>query len=136
MVHAIYEAPAQAYGRAEPLFESAWYDRAYIDAVFEGRQRARLFVDDPLAPRAELLCRTYEYFVAGDAAPAEAGVFAELYGYVPVGEAWERALLADYGSRLERIGRHAFTYHGQAAPLTSRDRLQVSLGAGMSRCRL
>ena len=55
---------------------------------------ARLFVDDPVAPTAALLCRSYEYYPAGAVdpalrrfisdAPAEAEVFGSFYGYVPL----------------------------------------------------
>ncbi len=116
----IYELPPEFFSVAAPFFRSAWFDRALIDAVFEGKQPGRIFVDDVRHPRASLLCRTYDYYVAGDPgavalrrfmveAPAEAGVFETLYGYVPVAEAWVHALVEDSGGRLEVIPRRGFT---------------------------
>lgn len=121
----IFELSAGSFGDAASLFQDAWFDRALIDAVFEGRQRGRIFVDRESRPRAALLCRTYDYYVAGDPgafalrqfmeeAPAEAGVFERLYGYVPLSEAWVRALLEDSGGRLEVIPRRGFTIAGAA----------------------
>src|SRR5579871_5294701 len=126
----IYELPSEAFQRAAPLFAGGWFDRAFIDAVFEGSQNGRIFVDNPQAPTAALLCRTYEYYVAGAThpalrrfiheAPAEAGVFAELYGYCPLSDEWERALLADQGERLRVIPRRGFRYQGTLAEVRSR----------------
>ncbi len=124
----VYELPPDLFGVAAPLFAPAWFDRAYIDAVLEGRDRGRVFVDDPDAPSAALLCRTFEYYVAGSVqgdgghalrcfiaeAPAEAEVFAALYGYCPVGDAWEQALIADHAGRLATIGRRGFTFDAAA----------------------
>jgi GNAT superfamily N-acetyltransferase len=86
--------------------------------VFEGRQEARIFVDDADAPTAALMCRSYEYYHAGAVdpalrqftrdAPQEAEVFASFYGYVPLNEAWKAALLADLP--LEIIGRVNFQW--------------------------
>ena len=121
----IYELPRDRLARAAPLFTAARFDAAFVDAVFEGRQEGRVFVDAPQAPTAALLCRTYEYYVAGlprgsgaallrrfiREAPPEAGVFERLYGYVPVGygwRAWERGLLDDHGARLRPIARRSF----------------------------
>ncbi len=117
----IYELPQAQAGVAAPLFKTAWFDEAFIDAFFEGRDRGRLFVDDPHRPAAALLCRTFEYYVAGDPgslalrqfikdAPAEVGVFQQLYGYCPVDNAWVDALLTDQEGRLETIGRIGFKY--------------------------
>jgi len=114
----VYELHPDAFERAAPLFESAWFDRAFIDAVFERGQVGRLFVDRPERPTAALLARSYEYYVAGDSgpselrrfiadAPAEAGVFADLYGYVPLTAGWQATLLADTAA-LETIERRAF----------------------------
>lgn len=129
---AISELPLDRISRARPLFASARFDVAYIDAVFDGVQPGRIFVDDPARPASALLTRTYDYYLAGTPAPAmraflrdapgEAGVFAELYGYVPLTGAWEspmlgyvplehewdRALTADFGDRLVRWGRRSF----------------------------
>jgi RimJ/RimL family protein N-acetyltransferase len=118
----IYELPRSCFSIAAPLFEAAWFDRAYIDAAFEGRQHARIFVDDLRRPRAALMSRTYDYYCAGSAesrvlrqfiadAPAEAGIFEALYGYVPIGEAWKEALLEDHGGKLAIIDRRCFTYN-------------------------
>ena len=117
----IYELHPDAFERAAPLFEAAWFDRAFIDAVFEGRQSARMFVDQLDQPTAALLARSYEYYVAGDSgpgwlrrfiadAPAEAGVFADLYGYVPLDAGWQAALLADTPA-LATIERREFKFH-------------------------
>ena len=121
----IHELIAQGgFGVAQPLFAEATYDAAHVDAVFEGRQPGRVFVDDPTRPTVALLCRTYEYYLAGDSggpggralrqflrdAPAEPGVFADLYGYVGLAPAWEAALLVDHGTALEVIERRAFDY--------------------------
>jgi RimJ/RimL family protein N-acetyltransferase len=131
----ICELPSGSFGVAAPLFRSAWFDRALIDAVFEGRQPGRIFVDDLQQPRASLLCRTYDYYVAGDPgtvvlrrfmeeAPAETGVFETLYGYVPVDEAWVRAMVEDSGGRLDVIPRRGFTLTGvPGASTESRSRL-------------
>ena len=116
----VFELHPDAFGRAAPLFDPAWFDRAFIDAVFEGGQVGRLFVDRPDRPTAALLARSYEYYVAGDSgpsemrsfiadAPAEAGVFAELYGYVPLTAGWQAALLADTAA-LETIERREFKF--------------------------
>jgi len=116
----IYELPTDCFRVTAPLFTEAWFDEMYMDAVLRGRQPGRIFVDDPTTPTAALMCRTYEYYVAGvvdmplrhfiQDAPAEAGVFQKLYGYAPVGEAWERAILTDYAGALIRIPRHNFRW--------------------------
>jgi len=120
----VYELPRALFDVAAPLFAPAWFDRAYIDAVLEGRDVGRVFVDDAVSPSAALLCRTFEYYVAGSVpgdgsqalrrfiveAPAEAEVFAALYGYCPVGDPWREALLADHAGRLATIGRRGFTF--------------------------
>ena len=122
----VYELHPDAFERAAPLFEAAWFDRAFIDAVFEGGQAGRLFVDHPERPTAALLARSYEYYVAGDSgpselrrfiadAPAEAGVFAELYGYVPLTAGWQAALLADTAA-LETIERREFKFELPTLP--------------------
>jgi len=121
----IYELPYGLFHRAAPLFVEASIERSVIDAAFEGRQAARLFVDAVDHPTAALLCRTYEYYLAGDpmgdpgaaelrrfiaAAPVEAGVFADLYGYVPLTAAWMRALLDDYQGGLVSIERRGYAW--------------------------
>ena len=122
----VYELSADLFHKAEPLFRETWFDEAQIYAVFEGNQKGRLFVDDLPNPTAALMCRTYEFYVAGSAdarelrrfiaeAPAEAGVFHELYGYCPVGKAWEQALLEDHNQGLEVIDRRSFRFPKEAA---------------------
>jgi len=124
----VYELPPALFGVVAPLFASAWFDRAYIDAVLEGHDAGRVFVDDAALPTAALLCRTFEYYVAGSVqgdgghalrrfiaeAPAEAEVFAALYGYCPVDDPWREALLADHAGRLATIGRRGFTFDAAA----------------------
>lgn len=118
-------------GLAEPLFAGASYDRVFADAFFAGQQPGRVFVEAE-QPAAAMLCRTYEYFFAGEPAPAirrfvrdapdEAHLFAPypdlatartgamvgFYGMVAFTPAWHDALLADHGGRLEAIGRRTF----------------------------
>lgn len=120
----IYELPPPLFGVAAPLFAGAAFDAAFVAAVFEGRHPGRLFVDDPDRPTAGLLCRTFDYYLAGDPdggggaclrrfvreAPAEPEVFAALYGYVPLNAAWEAALVADHDGRLGVIPRRAFRF--------------------------
>ena len=121
----IYELPQAQAGIAAPVFKGIWFDEAYIDSFFEGRQEGRIFVDNPRKPTAALLCRTFEYYIAGNAgslalrqfikdAPAEVGVFQDLYGYAPVGEAWKQAVLADHAGQFEVIERRGFKFHKPA----------------------
>jgi hypothetical protein len=114
----IYELPNTWFQRCKPLYAQAPFDQPAYDAVFEGVQPGRIFVDDADAPTAALMCRTYEYYVAGTPVPAmrpfikdapeEVGVFQHLYGYTPIGEAWVSALLDD--APLKVIGRHNFQW--------------------------
>lgn len=117
----VYELPVERFALAAPVFAGATFDAPYIDAVFEGRGDGRIFVDDPERPGAALLCRTYEYFVGGDAsarslqrfiqdAPAEPDVFQQFYGYVPMTADWQARLLADHGDRLVVIPRRSFHF--------------------------
>lgn len=130
----IYELPYRLFHLAAPLFAKTSIERSVIDATFEGRQPARLFVDDARHPTAALLCRTYEYYVAGDPvaapgapgvrrfirdAPAEAGVFADLYGYAPLNDAWTRALLDDHRGGLVAIERRGFALDAHADTVAS-----------------
>jgi GNAT superfamily N-acetyltransferase len=131
----IYELPSALFHRCKPLYAQAPFDQPAYDAVFEGVQPGRIFVDDADAPTAALMCRTYEYYVAGTPVPAmrtfikdapeEAGVFKHLYGYTPVGEAWVSALLED--APLEVIGRLNFQWDmgkpAPAAPVPDRARV-------------
>jgi hypothetical protein len=126
--HMIYELPRASFDVAASLYAGRWFDEAFIDSMFEGTQDGLLFVDDPRQPQAALLCRTYEYYIAGDPsnralrqfiadAPAEAGVFADLYGYCALSPAWDDALLSDHGDRLVIIGRRSFKFQGERARL-------------------
>ena len=121
----IYELPPNLFERAAPLFEPAWFDEAFIQAVFEGRQAGRIFVDQPELPTAALMTRTFEYYLAGNAdsatlrqfigdAPTEAGVFEAMYGYCPLNTGWSRALLEIYAGSLNVIGRRGFKWFGPA----------------------
>src|SRR3954454_12106603 len=116
----VYELSATNVEIARGLFAGATFDRVFIDSFFEGRQPGRLFVDDPVRPASALLCRVYDYFLAGEPqadlrrfirdAPSEPGVFqvlrdhgvseeiptTALYGFVAVTKAWEDALIADH----------------------------------------
>lgn len=129
----LYELGPSHVSAARPLFADATFDRVFVDAFFEGRQPGRLFVDDPARPAGALLCRSYDYFLAGEPstalrrfvrdAPAEAEVFAAFpdlaaardaptfgfYGFVPLTDAWRRTLLEDH-RELEVIGRRAFRF--------------------------
>jgi RimJ/RimL family protein N-acetyltransferase len=134
----IYELPPSAFGVAEPLFASATFDRVYVDAVFEGRQSGRIFVDDPRQPSGALLCRTYDFFLAGGPSPAlrgfiaeapvEAGVWDGFYGYVPLNEEWSRVLLEDHDGRLEVIGRRSFRFDPHNRDLISEWRSDLPAG--------
>ena len=117
-LNTLFELPRSQFDRVKPLYADAQFDQPCYDSVFEGRQSARIFVDDADAPKSALMFRSYEYFVAGEAdpllrqfikdAPEEAEVFASFYGYVPLNEAWKSALLSDLP--LEMIGRCNFQW--------------------------
>ena len=119
----LYELPPHHFARVEPIFASLWFDEPYVEAALSGRQSGRVFVDDPGAPSAALLCRTYEYYLAGEPveplrrflleAPAEPDVFQHLYGLCPLDPAWINLLLAQ--GPFEAIPRHNFRWVG--APL-------------------
>ena len=131
---AIYEIGIALRGESVPLFAGGGFDRALIESVFEGRQSGRLFVDDPHRPRAVLLCRTYDWYIAGDHsaeglrrfiadAPAEAEVFQTMYGLVPLQAGWVDALVGDSGGRLEIIPRRAFTLRNASGAGHGRERV-------------
>ena len=61
----VYELPRSLFARAASMFDEAWADGAFIRSAFEGTVAARIFVDDAARPTAALLCRTFEYYVAG-----------------------------------------------------------------------
>jgi RimJ/RimL family protein N-acetyltransferase len=101
----VYELPSSLFDRCKPLYAQAWFDAPVYDAVFEGRQPGRIFVDDAEKPSAAILFHSYDYHIGGTPdsplrkfikdAPEEANIFQKLYGYVPIGEAWTAALLED-----------------------------------------
>src|SRR5689334_22712765 len=122
----IYELPQPLFSRAAPLFEEAWADGAYIWSAFAGTMAARLFVDDPGQPTAALLCRTYEYYVAGTPAAtglrrfmrdAPAQVYGDFYGYVATNVPLSRAIMADYGDRLIVVARRGYRWEVDPASL-------------------
>ena len=122
----VYELPPSLFSRAAPLFAEAWMDRAFIQGVFEDKTPGRIFVDDPERPTAALLCRTFEYYVAGspDAAAlrrfmrdAPAEVYGDFYGYVATNVPLARAIVADYGERLRVIARRGYAWAGDVAAL-------------------
>lgn len=133
MTH-VYELPFTLFHRAAPLFAEAWFDEPYMDAVLQGTQAGRIVVDDPEKPSAAIMFRTYEYYIAGAVdtplrafiqdAPAEHGEFQKLYGYAPVGEAWEQALLADYDGALIRIYRHNYRWSSAGSGDTQTSKLR------------
>jgi RimJ/RimL family protein N-acetyltransferase len=114
----VYELTPDAFEPARSLFTGIPYDTAFMDAIFEGRQTGRLFVDNPDRPRGAFLTRTYDYFLAGTPtqslvhflldAPAEPGVFDKLYGYVPTNQGWLNTLRAAKRLKLEEIPRRSF----------------------------
>lgn len=130
----IYELNWESRHPGSELFSGATFDRVFVESFFEGRQPGRLFVDDPERPAGALLCRTYDYLLAGEPAPAlrqfiadapaEADVFDTIhdlaaakrtktirfYGFVPMSDAWRIALESIFGEHLETIGRRAFRF--------------------------
>jgi hypothetical protein len=114
----LFELPFDQFSRVQPLFADAPFDQPCYDSAFEGAQPARIFADDADMPNAALMCRSYEYYLAGSVAPAlrqfaaeapqEAEVFASFYGYVPLNDAWKAALLSD--TAYEVIGRMNFQW--------------------------
>lgn len=128
MTSVIYELPQSRFSLAQRLYSGMWYDEAFIEAVFEGRQAGRIFVDDPDRPAAALMCHVYEFYVAGDPgceamrrfvkdAPEEPGAFQLLYGYVTSSADWDRAILDDREGELLVVGRRGFKYDAGAAGL-------------------
>lgn len=123
----VYELAPHQFPRAAHLYAAATFDRAYIDGAFEGVVPARLFVDDPLQPSAALLCRTFEYYVAGATtaaglrrfmadAPEEPLVFQDFYGFVPLSEAWRMALVDDGRGTLAVIERRELKFTHRSLP--------------------
>ena len=125
---------------ASPLYDVAPADRAYLDAVFQGRSPGRLFVDRLEQPRAALMARTYEYFLAGEPvpalrrfvadAPSEPDIFDHFYGYVGFTDAWVAALRED-APTLETIGRRTFVFHPADRPAVSGWREAVPQGVAL-----
>lgn len=122
----IYELPRALFGRARGLFAETWMDGAFIWGVFEGRLAGRVFVDDPERPTAAMLTQAFEYYVAGDPdatelrrfiadAPAEAEVFARMYGYVATNVPLAQALLDDHAGRLRVIARRGYRWGADKA---------------------
>jgi GNAT superfamily N-acetyltransferase len=128
--------PPNLFQRVQPLYTDALFDQPCYDSVFEGKQSARIFVDDADMPTSALMCRSYEYFPAGVVAPAlrqfiadapeEAEVFASFYGYAPLNAGWKDALLAladESAVPLEVIGRCNFQWQPGTPLLDWRARL-------------
>ena len=139
-VTTIYELPGSLSKRCQPLYAQAWFDKPVYDSVFEGRQPARLFVDDAENPSAALLCHAYDYHIAGRPdtplrtfireAPEEAGVFQTLYMYTTLNDEWTQALTAD--TPLTIIPRRNFQWEmDKPAPTMS-----VPVGARIERVTL
>ena len=116
----IYELPSNRFELARAPFANPPADWAYIDAGLRGVQPARVFVDEPEKPTAAMMCRTYEYFVAGaldtaisafirDAA-AEADVWPAFYGFVAADAEWNDHLFA-LQPALGCIGRRSFRFN-------------------------
>jgi RimJ/RimL family protein N-acetyltransferase len=122
----VYELPPHLFEGAAALLGGIWFDEPMIGATLERRQPARVFVDDPRAPAAALLCHRYDYYLAGEARPAlrrfiadapeEAAVFGQVYGYCPAGRGWESSLLSDADGRLVVIPRRSFKYRRPSPP--------------------
>jgi GNAT superfamily N-acetyltransferase len=132
----IYELPRALFDRAAPLFAETWMDGAFIWGAFEAVQDARLFVDHPERPTAAILCRTFEYYVAGSAgarelrrfivdAPAEVGVFGEMYGYLPTNVPMAQRLLDDHDGRLIVVARRNFRWEAEPTALEALARWQT-----------
>lgn len=122
----VYELPPSLFSRAAPLFAEAWMDRAFIGAAFEGKTPARVFVDDAARPGTALLCRTFEYYVAGSPgagalrrfmADAPADVYGDFYGYVATNVPLARAIMGDHAGRLITVARRGYRWAGDAAAL-------------------
>jgi RimJ/RimL family protein N-acetyltransferase len=116
----VYELPSNLFELARPILGNPPADLAYIDSGLSGASPARVFVDDPERPTTALMARTYEYYVGGARetpladfihdAPAEAGIWADFYGFVAVDHEWDDQLRALHPD-LETIGRRSFRFH-------------------------
>lgn len=122
----VYQLPPSLCSRAAPLFAEGWMDGAFIQGVFEGKATGRIFVDDPNQPGAALLCRTFEYYVAGSAkatalrrfmADAPDTVYSDFYGYVATNVPLSRAIQGDHDGRLITVARRGYRWAGDAAAL-------------------
>jgi GNAT superfamily N-acetyltransferase len=112
----VYELDQPAAARA--LFDAARFDEACYESVFIGWQPGQVFVDDPVQPRAALMARSYEYFLAGDphtpltdflcAAPLEAEVFNAFRAFCPIHDGWLEALNPALG--LLSAGRRSYRW--------------------------
>ena len=120
----VVELPSPWPEAAAALFAGAPYDQAVVEADLEGVQPARLFVDDPKRPRSALLCRTYEYYLAGEPVPLlrrfvqqlPADLRAGLYGYVALTPSWQGALRDDLGGVMQEVPRLGLRLPASAAP--------------------
>ena len=122
----IYELPRAHFQRARGLFAETRMDGAFIRGALEGTLAGRVFVDDPERPTAAMLVQAFGYYVAGDPgatalrrfiadAPAEAEIFARMYGYVATNVPLARALLDDHAGRLRVIARRGYRWEGDEA---------------------
>ena len=122
----IYALPRALFDRARGLFAETWMDGAFIWGAFEGRLAGQVFVDDPERPTAAMLVQAFGYYVAGEPgatalrrfiadAPAEAQVFAKMYGYVATNVPLAQALLDDHAGRLRVIARRGYRWAGDEA---------------------
>jgi GNAT superfamily N-acetyltransferase len=109
---------------ATRLFADPPFDPSVVEAAIEGVQPARLFVDDREHPRGALLCRTYEYYLAGEPVAGlrrfvshlPRDLFARLYGYVGLNEAWQKALREDLGGAMREVPRLGYRLPERAHP--------------------
>ncbi len=103
---------------ARPLFAEARFDEACYESLFLGWQPGTVFVDDPVAPRAALMARSYEFFLAGDphtpltdfirAAPIEARAFDRFRAFCPLSDGWLEAL--NPALTVQAFGRRSYRW--------------------------
>lgn len=119
----VYELPSSQYRLVAPLFEGVWIDKALIDSVIEGTERARVFADDPLRPEMVLMCcERGDYIVIGDTTqgplrqfikdmPLEAGVFSrEHFAFFMPQVAWGDVLAEDFDGEIQIVSTRSFRY--------------------------
>jgi RimJ/RimL family protein N-acetyltransferase len=76
------------------------FDRPYWEAAFDGRVPSRLYLDHPTEPTGAVLARTYDFFLAGEAAvtladflvDAPDNLYQWFYGFVPLTSSWREEL--------------------------------------------